>query len=75
MILQGHYSHASDVWSFGVLAWELYAALTNGARFRERTLPYFHISNDEVIPYLYCIKDGNKLVLERPSLNFNRQAN
>jgi len=53
VITQGRYSHASDVWSFGVVAWELYAALTNGARFRERTLPYFHISNDEVIPYSY----------------------
>ena len=53
MILQGHYSKASDVWSFGVVAWELYAALPNGVRSRERTLPYINITNDEVIPYLY----------------------
>ena len=53
MILQGRYSHASDVWSFGVVAWEVYATLTYGVRSRERTLPYFNITNDEVITYLY----------------------
>lgn len=56
MILQGHYSHASDVWSFGVVVWELYEALANRVRSREQTLPYFNITNDEVIPYLFAEK-------------------
>lgn len=56
MILQGHYSHASDVWSFGVVVWELYAALADGVRSREQTLPYFSITNDEVIQYLFAEK-------------------
>lgn len=52
VILQGRYSHISDVWSFGVVAWELYAAFTNGVSSREQTLPYFDLSHNEVIPYL-----------------------
>ena len=48
VILQGLYSHVSDVWSFGVLAWELYTAFTNGVSSRDQTLPYFDLSNDEV---------------------------
>ena len=53
VILQGLYSHASDAWSFGVVAWELYAAFTNAVSSREQALPYFDLTHDEVMPYMY----------------------
>ena len=48
MISKGRYSHASDVWSFGVLAWELFAAFSSGENLPERRFPYHDLSNQEV---------------------------
>ena len=42
--LDGHYTHASDVWAFGILAWELYTSFTTGQDRR----PYYHLQDDEV---------------------------
>ena len=51
MIFQGRYSHASDVWSFGVLAWELFAAFSSGENLPERTFSY-HDLLDHVVKRL-----------------------
>lgn len=53
VILQEHHSHASDVWSFGVVAWELFAAQTHSVKSLEKslTLPYFDLTHDEVTPF------------------------
>ena len=50
MISQGLYSHASDVWSFGVLAWELFAAFYDSKIMPRQTIPYYNHTNDEVTP-------------------------
>ena len=46
----GRYSHASDVWSFGVLAWELFAAFYDSNIMPRQTIPYYNHTNDEVTP-------------------------
>ena len=43
------YTHASDVWAFGILAWELYAYYENGQEQRHLSLPYFSLKNEQVI--------------------------
>ena len=48
MILDGHYTHASDVWSFAILAWELYKSFACGQKNRMFSIPYFQLENDEV---------------------------
>ena len=48
MILDGHYTHASDVWSFAVLAWELYKSLACGQKNQTCSIPYFQLQDVEV---------------------------
>ena len=48
MILDGHYTHASDVWAFAILAWELYTSYQNGQDERQLSVPYPGLYNDEV---------------------------
>ena len=53
MILDGRYTHASDVWAFGILAYELYKSYTTGQEGREVSVPYYGIQNDQVSPKDY----------------------
>ena len=48
MILENNYSHASDVWAFGILAWELYTAFATGQEGRDYSVPYCNLVDDEV---------------------------
>lgn len=48
VISKGRYSHASDAWSFGVLAWELFAAFSFSENFTERMLPHHNLPDHEV---------------------------
>ena len=50
MVLDGYYTHASDVWAFGILAWELYTSFTNGQDGRDFSVPFYDLKNDEVNP-------------------------
>ena len=49
VISDGHYTHASDVWAFGILAWELYASYKNGQQRGAISAPYFWLENKKVI--------------------------
>ena len=53
MILENHYSHASDVWAFGILAWELYTSFAVGQNDILASLPYHNIGSDKVNVYMY----------------------
>ena len=48
MILENNYSHASDVWAFGILAWELYTSFATGQERRGHSVPYCDLVIDEV---------------------------
>ena len=48
MILDGHYTYVSDVWAFGILAWELYASFTTGHDKRDLSVPFYGLQNCEV---------------------------
>ena len=48
MILDGHYTHASDVWAFGILAWELYTSFSIDRRDLRLSVPYNGLYNHEV---------------------------
>ena len=52
MILEGHYTHASDVWALGIIAWELYTSFTIGQDRQELSttlsVPFYDIETEEV---------------------------
>lgn len=48
VISANRYSHASDVWAFGILSWELYTAFDVGHKDRMISLPYYNIKPDKV---------------------------
>ena len=47
VILDGYYSHASDVWAFGILGWELYASYQYGQE-QQFSIPYHWLDDDKV---------------------------
>jgi len=54
LILDGHYTHASDVWAFGILAWELYTSYNTGPdnTGRQCLVPYHDLYNHEILPHM-----------------------
>lgn len=46
--MDGYYSHASDVWAFAILAWELYQSFQHGKNNQQFSIPYFWLDNDQV---------------------------
>ena len=48
VILDGHYTHGSDVWAFGILAWELYTSFKAGEDERNVSVPFFELEKHEV---------------------------
>lgn len=47
MITEGIYSYASDVWAFGVVLWELYAALAFRRKRSTLARPYYELEDDQ----------------------------
>jgi len=54
VILENNYSHASDVWAFGILAWELYTAFATGQERKGYSIPYCGLVIDEkqILPHI-----------------------
>lgn len=52
VILENNYSHASDVWAFGILAWELYSAFATGQEKGGYSLPYCDLTIDKILPHI-----------------------
>ncbi|XP_078353413.1 uncharacterized protein LOC144638109 isoform X2 [Oculina patagonica] len=52
VILENNYSHASDVWAFGILAWELYTAFATCQEGTPYSVPYYNLVADEILPHL-----------------------
>ena len=48
VILEGHYTHASDVWALGITAWELYTSFTIGQDRQELSVPFYDIETEKV---------------------------
>ena len=46
--MDGYYTHASDVWAFGILAWELYKSFQEGENNPQLSIPYFGLENNQV---------------------------
>ena len=62
MILEGRYAHASDVWAFAILAWELYESYSaSGQDRRKKSVPYHFLQNDQVnLRCFYMVSDVSK---------------
>ncbi|KAL9950624.1 hypothetical protein ACROYT_G043149 [Oculina patagonica] len=58
VISASRYSHASDVWAFGILAWELYTAFAVGQNDRIISLPYYNIKTDKLSLYKHMREVG-----------------
>lgn len=52
VIQENHYTHASDVWAFGIFAWELYSAFAAGQQNRIAALPYYNIPADKILDHM-----------------------
>ena len=49
VILDGQYTHGSDVWAFGILAWELYTSFAVGQQKRQFSVPYHELKTQEEV--------------------------
>lgn len=68
VILDGHYTHGSDVWAFGILAWELYTSFKAGVDERNVSVPFFELEEHEVNSSTQCIPNNvynrQRLIIE-----------